>query len=367
MKKNGLLSLILLAGFCTGAQAETTEGSSVTMFGLLDAGISYVSNEGGGRNTKFDDGIAVPNLFGFEGREDLGGGMAAIFKLTDQFAMGTGSIVQGAGSLFGREAFVGLSDTHWGKLTFGNQYDFMTDALFFSHSDAAIYVGGFYNFRAGPFEKLNLPYAPGFAGSFDWDRMAGISINNSVKYTSPTVGGFHFGAMYAFGGQPGSIGADNSVSFGLNYDTHGFSAAAAYTNVKYGVAGSVRNWGLGANYTFGSWNTSALMTTVRVQNTGAAVAEGEVGAGYRFSPFWYLSADYMYMKGDAYLNNNHAHQFTVDLSYALSKRTSVYAEGVYQRANDGANALVNGVLDDPVSVSSSPVQAIARVGVTTRF
>jgi predicted porin len=352
---------------CVQAHAEAISGSSVSIFGLLDAGVSYVSNEGGNKNVKFDDGIAVPNLFGFTGREDLGGGMAAIFKLTDQFSLGTGSIVQGAGNLFGREAYVGLSDDRWGRLTFGNQYDFMTDALFFSKSDAAIYVGGFYNFRAGPFEKLQLPYAPPFAGSFDWDRMAGIAIANSVKYASPTFGGFHFGAMYAFGGQPGSIGADNSVSFGLNYNADAFGAAAAYTNVKYGVAGSVQNWGVGANYALDSWNMSALLTTVRVEKTGAAVAEVEVGAGYRVATAWLLSADYMYMKGDAYLNDNHAHQLTANVSYDFSKRTTVYVEGVYQRANSGANALVNGVLDAPVSMSSSPTQAIARVAVTTRF
>lgn len=90
--------------------------SNVTLSGLLDAGVSYVSNEAGSHVLKFDDGIAVPNLLKFTGQEDLGGGTHAVFTLTNQFEMGTGSFMPG-GSLFTREAFVGLDDERYGRLS----------------------------------------------------------------------------------------------------------------------------------------------------------------------------------------------------------------------------------------------------------
>jgi hypothetical protein len=76
-----------------------------------------------------------------------------------------------------------LSNDSVGKLSLGNQYDFMTDSLFFSGDDPAEISGHFYDFRAGPFQKLALPQNP--MDAFDWDRMAAERIANSVKYLSP--------------------------------------------------------------------------------------------------------------------------------------------------------------------------------------
>jgi predicted porin len=367
-RASGCLAVALCCATQAHAQAST-DSSSVTLYGLIDAGVSYVSNEGGHSNVKFDDGIAAPNLLGFKGSEDLGGGLRAVFNLVDQFTLGTGSIISGQG-LFGRMAYVGLSSDHYGTLTFGNQMDFMTDSLAFGGVDPALSVGGLYNFRAGPFNKIAIPGNPPFAGAFNWDRMAGLAVNNSVKYQSPSFEGFRFGALYGFGNVAGSVGAGNSVSAGANYDHGPFGLAAAYTEVKYYTAGapqvSVRNWGVGGRYQFGKLTTMALITTVRNNFNGGAIAQGEVGATWLFAPDVQFGADYMYMKGNGFLDNNHAHQISASLDYFLSKRTTVYVSAVYQRTNDGAQALIDGILD-PNGTSSSPSQFIGRVGVQTRF
>ncbi|AXF12593.1 porin (plasmid) [Paraburkholderia graminis] len=342
--------------------------SSVTMFGLMDVGISYVSNEGGHGNAQFDDNIFFPNLLGFEGKEDLGTGTRAIFRLVNQYSLANGSII--GGGLFARQAYVGVENDSYGKLTLGNQYEFMVDALAASGNEIAQDVAGLYGFRNGPFDKLALPNNP--TGAFDWDRVAGSNrVANSVKYTSPSLAGLTFGALYGFGNVAGTIGANNAISVGASYDNGPFGAGAAYTNEKYGASTglpptSVRNWGVGAHYTIGAMTGKALMTTVRNASNGAAVWSAEGGFAWYASPAWVIGASYTYMKGNDTLANAHAHQISAAVRYLLSKRTMVYVAGVCQRASSGSYAQINGVMD-PDGASSGVSQSVARVGISTRF
>ncbi|MGR3907287.1 porin [Burkholderia sp. SR8] len=342
--------------------------SSVTLFGALDVGLSYVSNEAGHGNAKFDDGIFTPSLLGLRGSEDIGGGSRVIFQLVSQLSPGTGATI--GNGLFARTAYVGVQNDRLGTLTLGNQYEFMAETLFFSGTDAAADVAGLYNLRNGPFRKLALPGNP--TGAFDWDRMAGSQrVANAVKYVSPAIHGLRAGALYGFGGVPGSIGAGNTVSASLDYEAGPFGAAAAYTNEKYGpragsTATSVRNWGAGAHYRIGPAKLSALMTTVHNAASGGSVWMAEWGGTWQFAGPVRIGADYLYMKGNAALDNDHAHQLTATVQYTLSKRTMVYASGAWQRANSGAQARINGVLD-PDGASSGANQAIARIGIHTLF
>jgi len=80
-------------------------------------------------------------------------------------------------------------------------------------------------------------------------------------------------------------------------------------------------------------------------------------------PFWLLEGDYVYMKGNTELDNNHAHQITATVSSYLSKKTLVYVQGANQRASSGARAQINYVFTG----SSTSAQAIARVGMKLVF
>ena len=55
------------------AQAQ----SSVTLYGIIDDGVDYVTNSGGSRTVKLDDGVLYGNRWGVKGVEDLGGGLRA--------------------------------------------------------------------------------------------------------------------------------------------------------------------------------------------------------------------------------------------------------------------------------------------------
>ncbi len=121
MKKSNVAvmgALALAIGIAPGASRAQ---SSVTLYGILDAGITYVSNTGGSHVFKFDDGVSYGNRIGFKGTEDLGGGLKAVFVLESGFRLGNGQLGFG-GAQFGRQAYVGLQN-NWGTLSFGNQLD----------------------------------------------------------------------------------------------------------------------------------------------------------------------------------------------------------------------------------------------------
>src|SRR5471030_1989290 len=103
MKKT--LMVAALTGVCaTAAQAQ----SSVTLYGLIDAGITYTNNQHDHSNWQMTSGQVNGSRFGLRGSEDLGGGLKAIFTLENGFNIDNGKLGQN-GLEFGRQAFVGLS------------------------------------------------------------------------------------------------------------------------------------------------------------------------------------------------------------------------------------------------------------------
>lgn len=340
--------------------------SSVQLWGAIDAGVTMVTNQKGGHNYTMDNGIAMPNLWGLRGTEDLGGGTKAIFEFIDQFNLGTGAIfpTNGAG-LFGRNAYVGLSNDRYGKLTFGQQYDFMIDSLL--RFDNSIYIAGLYGFREGPFSGLGIPGNP--SGNANFDRMSGTAISNSVKYTTPTYNGFSAGALYSFGGVPGAIAQNDGKSFGANYSNGPFSAGVAYTYQRYaqlanGMAG-IRNFGAGAEYKVGLAALSMLYTNTKNTANNATINVYQVGTRYQITPALSIGGDYELMKGNAVLASDKANQFSMGVRYALSKRTVLYTEAVYQKVSGDNNpqAWIMAVS----SASSNDKQLLTRVGILHRF
>jgi hypothetical protein len=74
----------------------------------------------------------------------------------------------------------------------------------------------------------------------------------------------------------------------------------------------------------------------------------------------------MYMKGNAFLDNNHANQMGAILFYTLSRRTTVYLTSIYQRANEDSQAQISGITD-PEGSSSGSSQAVVRIGIHALF
>lgn len=389
MKKK-VLTAATLAVFATAAHAQ----SSVTLYGLIDAGISYVNHSktaSGGHDKlfKYDDGVAQGSRWGLRGTEDLGNGLKALFVLENGFNSGNGTLGQG-GAMFGRQAYVGLSQNGMGSLTFGRQYSFSTDYLGSNYSTGGQTVAGNYAYHIN-----------------DVDQLTSSRINNSVKFSSANIQGLTFGGMYGFSNQAGAFagsptvgttaGSSRAYSFGLNYANGPFGIGAAYTDIRYpsqaspafstamanvqpgGTAANVRDlrtFGVGGRYSIGAATLWALYTNTRFQSiTGSSTttyAAYEAGAKYALTPALTAGAGYTYMHLSN-ANKGHWNQADLSVDYALSKRTDVYALGIYQVASGH-----NGTQDLQAQIGSSTSyfntsgtgannQIAARVGIRHKF
>ena len=138
MKK--IFAATLGAALSAAAQAET----SVTLYGLIDTGISYTRINGSYTDPKTGvttgsgvsrmgatTGTTAGSRWGLRGKEDLGGGLYAMFQLESGFDSRNGSSLQ-ENRLFGREATIGLGSAEWGEFRFGRQYNVGT--RYFGHA-----------------------------------------------------------------------------------------------------------------------------------------------------------------------------------------------------------------------------------------
>ncbi|MFM0739348.1 porin [Paraburkholderia xenovorans] len=392
MKKT-LLAAAVLGSLSISAHAQ----SSVTLYGLIDAGISYVNHARAGTSHdklfKYDDGVASGTRWGLRGTEDLGGGLKALFVLENGFSTANGAAGQG-GAMFGRQAFVGLSQNGVGSLTFGRQYSFSTDFLGGNYSTGSQTAAGNYAYHIN-----------------DVDQLTSSRINNAVKFTSANFSGFTFGALYGFSNQAGAFagapatgtaaapvaGSSRAYSFGANYANGPFSVGAAYTDIRYpnqavptfsttlanvpaanvatGNIRDLRTFGIGSRYAIGAATLWALYTNTRFEAISGAASTFtayDVGAKYSFTAALNVGAGYTYM----HLSNatkGHWNQADLSVDYSLSKRTDVYALGIYQIASGR-----NGTQDVQAQIGSNTSffgpsgqgadnQLAFRVGIRHRF
>jgi GBP family porin len=366
------------------------------LFGIFDNGISYVSNQktssGAGHSNVFASSAnIVGNRWGMTGVEDLGGGLKAIFKLEGGFAGQTGGLQQG-GRLFGRQAWVGLSDPGYGAVTIGRQYDSVVDYLA-PRSLAQSFVGGL-----------------GFSHPMDNDNFSDFfRLDNSVKYASVDYHGLKFGGLYAFSNRAGGFNDSRAFSGGATYNMGPLTLSAAFMQIDHpgdGANGALDGsstsgdstfharrqqvWGAGANYALGAatfglvWSESVLTdaTAVNRGNSLAPIPTGsptdlrfsnyEANVRYLITPAWSVAASYTFTDGrysNAAVNAKPRwNQFNVSTAYALSKSTDVYLMAEYQHVTGASGTIFSGAfIGGSGGASSTNRQFLTSAGLRVRF
>ena len=329
--KKSLIALAVLA-----ASGAAMAQSSVTLYGVLDTGLTYSKGEESVYGMTHVGGN-VNSRLGFRGVEDLGNGLKATFNLEAGMGVDDGNNYMDKdsnGMAFRRTSTVGLAG-NFGEVRLGRMLT--SSYLAVSRYDA------FGDTGIGASLAWNIPqtgYAP--------------RTENAISYTSPNFSGFKIGAEYGFGEKQK---ARDSRYFGMGatYDNGPLSLGLGYdrlnSNTMDGLlaASDLKTVHLGGAYNFGVAKLMGFYKQSKDKLTGPAApnaslktkvfglgvtapvgAAGEVRASYNN----YKISD----------DNGKANQLSLGYVHNLSKRTALYGTYAYIKNKDGLDFELNGAM-----------------------
>jgi predicted porin len=262
--------------------------SSVQVYGLMDAGVEYLTNAGTNKSNmwKVTSGGMNTSRWGIRGSEDLGGGTKAIYNLEGGIFLDTGAQ---DGVLFKRAAVVGLENEYGSVLVghaFTTVYDFLVsyDPMGYSPNYSWVLAGS-----ATGASKY------GMATSFD----------NLVKYQGK-FGAFKIGATIGLGEQ-----AEGSAS-----------------GRKYAVGGSYADGGLGVALTYERINGNLVPVTFQRDETKAL----HLAASYTIGDYKAIlgARDYKLTAGKANTAELQSRLYWAGLAYKLTPQATIIGAAYYQ-------------------------------------
>lgn len=364
--KKSLIALAVLA-----ASGAAMAQSSVTIYGVADVwvGSSKQKSTLGGvtakqSSTLMGDGGVAGSRIGFRGTEDLGGGLKANFVIETGLDFDAPSTT----ALGDRDIYVGLSGS-FGEVKLGQTYsayddlrgatDHSFDANFASTD--AVFVP--YNGNPNNTIRYNSPSFGGFSGAVSYSLGEDKNLNTPqsasdtfsllVKYENgPLMVGFaHQSEEYGTNNQPGLITSLNAIETALGVLPANLTTAPDGSETKYNL--------LGASYDFGVAKLVGSYNTVKYTEIGwtgdLKAKEYQVGVEVPVTSALTVAGGYAQSKWkQTNVNFAKASGFTLAANYTLSKRTSVYA------AFNQNKVKIDGVAGDLKDT-------LYAVGVTHRF
>ena len=306
--KKSLIALAVL-GLSGAAMAQ----SSVTLYGVADAGIGKIEAGSGladplndaSDKTEFISGSMMNNgtsRLGVRGVEDLGGGLKAGFQFETGLDLDNGG---SSGAFWSRQANIWLGG-NWGTVKLGRQFtpSYLTTSTF-ELTGAALY------------SVLANTYK--FAG-------IGRRANSAFTYMTPNFGGFTAGVAYV-------------TKTDLAKPKAAYDLGLMYANGPIGVGVSVNkfstsktNYQAGAKYSFGNFALAGSYT--QASNEAKAVRRGfGIGGSANFGAFA-LTVDLTRDTKNEWTGKKYTNG-VVEAKYALSKRTFVY--GAFLRLDSTNN------------------------------
>ena len=352
--KSLAIGTAIMLGGGTAAMAQ----SSITLFGIVDAGITYGKNSGGDSTHGLSTSGNASSRLGFRGVEDLGGGLKAGFWLEGAIqnddGSGKGAGAAGPGFEFKRRSTVSLLG-NFGEIRLGR-------GLTRAYDDVS---------RYDVFGQV------GVGQNHIWGNALGAQsrMGNMVTLISPSFGGIKGSLDVAFG-EKGDTSKQNYYGGSLTYDAGPLSAALGaekWEKPTFKVADKDTNfdshssYGIGASYKLDAFKISAF---VREQSNKPLTGKTQKINAAHLGLTWQIGAGEARVAYNRYDNkdvNGKAQQFSLGYVHNLSKRTSLYTTYAYLK-NDKkeAFALKTGGLDFP-KLTPGKTQSGLTAGITHRF
>ncbi|MGK5079990.1 porin [Janthinobacterium sp. HLX7-2] len=363
MKNTCMRAVALAAASLIGA--NVCAQSNVTIYGVADTAMVYASNQGGNSNTYMRSGNLSASKIGFQGVEDLGGDLKALFLLESGFELDSGA-QSSAGSLFNRQAYVGLQSKAYGTLTAGRQYT--PSYLLVGSLASSNIVTGATGAHPGDIDGLDTT----------------VRISNALTYSMPAWRGLQASAQYGFGEAADGNAIGSSFGAAVKYSASPAEFALGYLKLRNGDTGTGWN---GASGSFGisainqgyasaesaQFITAAARYTVGKLMVGANASNVQYEAGsrsafrdtailntvglissYQLTPRWFLGAAYSdtrATRANDIGSRASYKQLSLEQTYMFSKRTSFYIVEARQLARG-----------QTLGKDGSIVNAVASVG-----
>lgn len=307
--KKSLIALAVMA-----ASGAAMAQSNVTLYGIVDLWVGSVEDGLNAKSvTKLDSGGVNGSRWGLKGSEDLGGGLKAVFKIESGFSADTG-VGKGGPN---RQSYVGL-EGGFGTVTFGNVWTAMDDVVGASNSgfdsalsasNGVLVVNSDYSSNPGNSIKYVSPSFGGFSAGFTHSlKEAGAKTDDPATTTVDESAGTHDGITdFSVSYGAGPIAANFSYQIKKNFEAAGVDQKFTALNGSYDL-GMAK---LLASY--GQFKAGADKTT-----------EYQIGADVPLSPALTLSVGYASSDDNAAAGDAERTGYGIAAAYSLSKRTTVY-------------------------------------------
>ena len=325
---------LALLGHTAHAQSLSGGSSSIELYGLIGMYIdqSKVSTTPHGTIQAGGGGLTT-SYWGLRGREDLGGGTAAIFVLESFFRPNTGQMGRNAtDGLFSRNAYVGFS-TPYGTLKLGEQTtQTYTNQILLNPFGASVV------FSPLVVQSYTAAYNNTVIGDTVWD--------NVIGYYSPSFHGLTGAVQYGVSSVTGSQGRDN-LGLHLNYENGPVQVALSAQRVRAALTAPGAEQYLylaGATYNANFAKFYGAMQTTNTTTAQVGSHTYQAGLSIPVTAVSVILAEWALTRQRAPHNNDTVHNTgSVAYDYNLSKRTDVYTAYSYDKISSKPSGSTYGV------------------------